>query len=87
MWIMFIPHRKHTYGPPRTVNGISLLFICGLCSYLSGNTAMGFHGLLWGMALLYLYVDDVCTSQEAYRTLWPVNGERFPLLHYRLVDC
>jgi hypothetical protein len=25
MQMMFVPYRKHTYGPPRTVTGIALL--------------------------------------------------------------
>jgi hypothetical protein len=25
--MMFIPHRKHTYGPPRPVKGVVLLLI------------------------------------------------------------
>jgi hypothetical protein len=35
-----------SYGTPRPVRGIALLFICRRCSYLIGNTSMGLHGLL-----------------------------------------
>jgi hypothetical protein len=27
IYLMFVPHGKHTYGPPRPVTGIALLFI------------------------------------------------------------
>jgi hypothetical protein len=57
--MMFVPHRKHTYRPPRPVTEIFLLSICRLCSYLRGNTSTELHGLLRE----YLYVD-VRTSQE-----------------------
>jgi hypothetical protein len=39
-----LPHRKHTYTPPRPVAGIALLFYKYMSSYLIGNTAL--HGLL-----------------------------------------
>jgi hypothetical protein len=34
---MFVPHRKHVYGPLLPVTGITLLFYIGR-SYLTGNT-------------------------------------------------
>jgi hypothetical protein len=46
MQMMFIPHRKHTYGPAWPVIRIALLFIYRWWSYLTGNTPMGLHGLL-----------------------------------------
>jgi hypothetical protein len=27
MYMMFVPHKKHTYGPPRPIMGILLLFL------------------------------------------------------------
>jgi hypothetical protein len=38
MYMLFVPHRKHSFEPPRPVTGIALLFICRWCSYLTGNT-------------------------------------------------
>jgi hypothetical protein len=31
LYVMFVPHRKHTYGSPRPVTGIALLFISRRC--------------------------------------------------------
>jgi hypothetical protein len=45
MLMTFVRDMKHTHGLPWPVTEISLLFICW-CSYLTGNTPMGFHGLL-----------------------------------------
>jgi hypothetical protein len=32
--MMFVPHRKYTYGPPRPVMGIALYFYCLLKEYV-----------------------------------------------------
>jgi hypothetical protein len=78
---MFVPHRKHTCGPPRPVTGFASPFICRRCSYVTGsmpmglhgqlqgylNISMGLHGLLRGQ-LNFLHVNDIRTSQETY--LW-----------------
>jgi hypothetical protein len=50
--------------PPRPVIDIDF-FIYGGCSYLTGNTC-GPPGHFTGKAFTLLYVDGVCTSQEAY---------------------
>jgi hypothetical protein len=47
-------------GPPRSVTGIALLFICRRCSYLTGDT----HTT--GNSFTFLYADDVRTSQETH---------------------
>jgi hypothetical protein len=62
MYLMFVPHRKHTYNPPRTVTGTALHFICTWCSYLTVNSPRDLHGVLRGQ-LHFLYTD-VRTSQE-----------------------
>jgi hypothetical protein len=46
MWMMFVPQRKHIYGPPRPVTDIAL-FLRRL--YFKGNTPLHLHGLLRGM--------------------------------------
>jgi hypothetical protein len=51
---MSVPHRKHTYGPPRSVTGIAILSCMYICSYLTGNTPLGLHGPLPGFALRWL---------------------------------
>jgi hypothetical protein len=43
----------NTYGPPRSVTWIALLFLCRW-SYLTGNTPMGLHGLLRGSLYFFL---------------------------------
>jgi hypothetical protein len=41
---MFVPHRKHAYGPPRPIMGESfILFIFRWCSYLTGSTHTCLH--------------------------------------------
>jgi hypothetical protein len=40
--------RKHTYGPPRPVTGIALLFLYVDHVCTSQETPMGLHGLLPG---------------------------------------
>jgi hypothetical protein len=54
---VFVPHRKHTYGPPRRLMQMALIFICRWCSYLTGNT----YEPLWpiagiGLQLLYTII-------------------------------
>jgi hypothetical protein len=44
MLVMFEPHRKHTYWPPRAVTVIALLLIYNV--RISQETRMGLHGLL-----------------------------------------
>jgi hypothetical protein len=62
---MFVPNRNHTYGPPRPVTGIALLYICRSCWYFTGITPMDLQGLL-RVYLQFLYVDYVHTSQKSH---------------------
>jgi hypothetical protein len=61
--MMFIPHRKHTYGPPQPVMKIVLLFYV-----VDDRTSQELH--LWASTTCYwdgftiLYVDDIRNSQE-----------------------
>jgi hypothetical protein len=43
---MFIPHRKHSFVPPRPITGKASHFKCGWYSYITGNTPMSLNGLL-----------------------------------------
>jgi hypothetical protein len=54
-------HISQPYRPPQSVTEITLLFICRLRFYLTGNPPTGLHGLLRGQ--ISLFVDDVRTSQ------------------------
>jgi hypothetical protein len=56
---MFIPHRKHTYGPPRHATGIALLCI-GRYVRTSQVTYLWIPGLVTGTALLILF----CGKEE-----------------------
>jgi hypothetical protein len=51
---MFIPHRKHTNGPPLPVTRIVFPFYMWMMFYLTGNTSMALHGLL-REALYFFY--------------------------------
>jgi hypothetical protein len=46
MQMIFVPHGIHAYMSPRPVTGIAVLFVCRWCSYLTGSTPVGLHGLL-----------------------------------------
>jgi hypothetical protein len=70
--MMFVPHRKHTYGPPRPLMKIALLSIYRWCSYLTGNTLMGLHGLL--QDLFTLFYNLPLSSSWTY--LGPSGGSR-----------
>jgi hypothetical protein len=54
-------------GPPRPVRGWFYFSIFRQCSYITGNTPTGLHGLIRGF-VYYFYVSDVRKSQETY--LW-----------------
>jgi hypothetical protein len=56
VYMMCVPQRKHTYKLPWHVTEIALLFMCGWCSYLTGNT--GLHGLL--RRELYFFICRWC---------------------------
>jgi hypothetical protein len=83
--MMFVPHRKHMYGPPQPGTVIVLHFICRYGPYLTGNTRMGLYGLLrrW---LYILYVDIDRTSQEIH--VWASTacyGDSFSFLYVNYV--
>jgi hypothetical protein len=61
--MMFVPHRKHAYGPPRLVTGLSLLFYVRMMFVPHRKHTYGPPRPVTGIALLF-YVDDVRTSQE-----------------------
>jgi hypothetical protein len=46
MYMVFVPHRRHTYGLLQPLMGMALPFICIRCFYLSGDTSMGLCSLL-----------------------------------------
>jgi hypothetical protein len=46
MQMMIVSHRKDAYRPPLPVTVLTLRFMCKWCSYITGNTPMGAHGLL-----------------------------------------
>jgi hypothetical protein len=52
-------------GPPLLVTGTALLFICALCSYLTGNTPISLDGLIRD-SFRFLYADDGRTKQKTY---------------------
>jgi hypothetical protein len=51
---MFVPHRKQTYEPPRSVTGI-VYFLYVDDDRTSQETHIDLHGLLLGVALLFIY--------------------------------
>jgi hypothetical protein len=66
MWMVFIPHEKHTYGLPRPVRGwLYLLYVDGV--HTSQETPTGPHAC-YGDGLTFVYVDGVRTSQETHTT-------------------
>jgi hypothetical protein len=69
----------HFCRHPRPVTGTPLLFrICRWCSYVTGNTPVGLHGLLPEWLYCFIYVDDVRTLQKTL--LWTsmaCYGDRF----------
>jgi hypothetical protein len=76
--MMFVPYRKHAYGPQWRLMIFTLpLYIW--CSYLTGNTPMGLHGLLWRSLLylyiyiyIYIYMMLVPHRKHIYGPPWPV---------------
>jgi hypothetical protein len=62
---MFVPHRKHTDGPPRPVTGDSFTLLCVDDVRTSQETTYAPQQTLTGMAFL-VYIDGVRTSQETH---------------------
>jgi hypothetical protein len=71
MQIMFLPHRKPTYRPPRPLPGIALLFYMQIIFVLHRKHFHRIPGPVPGIAL-FLYTDYVRTSQETH--LWASTG-------------
>jgi hypothetical protein len=64
MQMLFGPHRKHTYGPPRHVAGTVLRYVADV------RTSQETH--LWATTGCYGDVADVRTSQETH--VWATTG-------------
>jgi hypothetical protein len=64
--MMFVPHKKHTYGPPRPFMGIALLCYMWRMFLPHRNTCMGLHGLLRRKFCFFYFA--------AFITTW--RGER-----------
>jgi hypothetical protein len=62
---MFLPHRKHTYGPPRPVTEIALVIYTYMLFLPHRKHTYGPSRPVTRIAR-YLYVDDVPTSQETH---------------------
>jgi hypothetical protein len=62
---MFVPHRKHIYGPPRPVAGIALLFLV-YDVRTPQKTHVWASTACYGDSCAFLYGDDVRTSQETH---------------------
>jgi hypothetical protein len=62
-----MPHTKHTYGSPRPVTELALLFYVDDIR-TSQETHVWASTACYGDSFNFLYVDDVCTSQET--RLW-----------------
>jgi hypothetical protein len=80
---MFVPHREHTYDPPRCYGDS---FTSSYVEYartsqethLSGSTAC------YGDGLILLYVDDIRTSLET--RLWASTACYRGQFHFSLID-
>jgi hypothetical protein len=75
--MMFVPHRKYTHVPRRSVTEIALLFICRWCSYLTRNTRapprlISGKDLLW--ILLYWKSKAYGPAQSPTGIPLPYNG-------------
>jgi hypothetical protein len=64
---MFIPHRKHAYGPPRSVTELALHFYVDNVRISQLTRLQGSTACYWDN-FTFLYVHEVHTSQEAH--LW-----------------
>jgi hypothetical protein len=61
---MFVPRRKHSYGFPRPVTGLALLFLYVNDVRTSQETFLWVSTTCYGDDLIFLYVNYVRTSQE-----------------------
>jgi hypothetical protein len=62
--MMFVPHRKHTYGPTRLVTETALLYLYVDNVRTSQEIHLWVSTACYGDSTTFLYVDDVRTSQE-----------------------
>jgi hypothetical protein len=61
--MMFVPHRKHTYGPPRLDgNGLNFLYVDDVLTSQETHLLSSTAG--YGDGFTSLYLDDVTASQE-----------------------
>jgi hypothetical protein len=67
--MIFIPHRKHIYGTPLPITWITLLFYMQMIFISHRKQACGSPQPVTGDSFtFFIYVYDVCISQETY--LW-----------------
>jgi hypothetical protein len=67
-----VPHRKHTYGPPRPVRGISLLFYMQMMFVLHRKYTYGSLRPVTEVALLYftpIYIMYVIFQEMSTRSI------------------
>jgi hypothetical protein len=66
MQMMFVPRRKHTYGPLQPVTGIALLSLYAHNVPTSQETHLWISTACYGDTFSCLCIDNVRTSQEAH---------------------
>jgi hypothetical protein len=64
--MMFVPHRAHTYGPPRPITGIALFFIYVDNVGTSQDTQVRLPTAYYWDSFTILYADDVITSEKTF---------------------
>jgi hypothetical protein len=64
--MMFVPRRKHTYGPPQPVTGRALLIIYVNDVPASQEAHLRASTACYEESFAYIYVNDVPASQEAH---------------------
>jgi hypothetical protein len=76
--MMFVPHRKHIYVPPRYVMEITFIFLYVEDVYISHETHAS--TACYGDSFTFLYVDSVLTSQKT-QTSTACYGDSFTSLY------
>jgi hypothetical protein len=61
--VIFVPNRKHAYGPPRPVKGIALLLYMQMMCVPHRKQTYGPPRPVTGIALLFLYLGDIRTDR------------------------
>jgi hypothetical protein len=62
--MMFLPHGRHTYGPPQPVDRDSFTVLYAGDTRTSQETHLQASTACYGASFTFLYVDDTRTSQE-----------------------